>query len=58
MTRVEWVAAFAVLVCLMVLLVVSSRRWGPPRSFVSLRAAAWFAALVMVLVMLRLVTDN
>jgi hypothetical protein len=50
-------AAAVVLACLTVLVIVAGRRWGAPRSYVSLRATAWLAVIVMVLILLRLALD-
>jgi hypothetical protein len=54
---VEWIAAAVVLVCLVALAVIASRRWGAPRSYLGVRGAAWLAVIVMALIVLRLVVD-
>lgn len=57
MRRVEWIAAAVVLACLLALVVMASSRWGAPRSYLSVRGAAWLAVIIMALILLRLVID-
>jgi hypothetical protein len=54
---VEWFAAAVVLACLLGLLAVVSRRWGPRRFYVGARGAAWLVVIVMALVVVRLILD-
>ncbi len=53
----ESIAAFVVLACLIALAVLTSRRWGAPRSYLGVRGAAWLAVIVMALILLRLAID-
>ena len=53
----EWIAAAVVIVGLLALTILASRRWGAPRSYLGVRGAAWLAVVVMALIVLRLVID-
>jgi hypothetical protein len=54
---VEAVAVFAVLACLVALLVWASRRWGPPRFYTRGRLAWWLAAAILGVIVLWLALD-
>jgi hypothetical protein len=45
------------LLCLLCLLALARRRWGPPRSYLGVRGAAWLAAIAMTLIVVRLIID-
>lgn len=53
----EWLAAFGVLSCLVLLLVWTRRQWGEPRLHVRGIAALWIIAAIFAVIVLRLILD-
>jgi hypothetical protein len=49
---VELIGALAIVACLVLLLVWTSRRWGPPRLYVRGRTALWLVAVLLALIVL------
>ena len=52
---VQWIAAAAVLVCLVILVADFSQRWGRPRIWIDLRSPVTWAVAAVVAVVLVIV---
>jgi hypothetical protein len=52
---VDVLAALSIVAGLVLLLIWTSRRWGPPRLYVSSRLALWLVAALLAVIVLALV---